>query len=203
MKTQSDYRLYTGMGALLVAKGQLAEAEAAFKQALVLNPKSVELRLGLANFYWSNNRSSESEKLLNEARQLDPSHLLLNRMLALFYIATGRSREAEAPLKALADASTDGASKLQLADYYAALTLARGRRQSPQAPGRAAGYCHRGNPASCRHRVEQQAARYRTKANRRSGYEATPQCRRPDDAVGVASYVARTCRRRSRPAVPP
>jgi predicted Zn-dependent protease len=42
-------------------------------------------------------------------------------MLALFYIATGRLREAEEPLKAFVAASTDGASKLQLADYYVAL----------------------------------------------------------------------------------
>jgi tetratricopeptide (TPR) repeat protein len=121
MKTQSDYRLHTGLGALMVAKGNVVEAEAAFKQALVLNPKSVELRLGLANFYWSLERHAESEKLLKEARELEPSHPLLNRMLAMFYVTTGRSREAEEPLKAFAASSTDGASKLLLADYYVAL----------------------------------------------------------------------------------
>ena len=121
MKTQSDSRLYTGLGVMLAAKGQLAEAEAAFKQALVLSPKSVELRLGLANFYWSNNRPADTEKLVTEARQLEPSHPLLNRMLVLFYMATGRGREAEEPLKAFAESSKDGASKLLLADYYAAL----------------------------------------------------------------------------------
>ncbi len=114
----ADGRLYTSLGAFRLLEGQKVEAEAAFKKAIEVTPKSVEARLALANFYWATGRASDVERALTEARALDPAHLLLNRMLASFYLSTQRAREAEAPLVAFADRAADSMSKLVLADYY-------------------------------------------------------------------------------------
>lgn len=119
LKTQpADGRIYSSLGALRFVEGQRVEAEAAFKKALEISPKSIEARLAMANFYWATGRAAEVEQTLNEARALDPAHLMVNRMLAALYLATRRAPEAEAPLKAVAERTGDVPSTLALADYY-------------------------------------------------------------------------------------
>ena len=113
-----DGRMYASLGALRFAEGQRDEAEAAFNKAVELSPKSVDPRLALASFYLATGRTAEAEQSLTGARALDTSHVMVNRMLAALYIATGRATEAEAPLKAIADGSSDAESALILADYY-------------------------------------------------------------------------------------
>jgi Tfp pilus assembly protein PilF len=51
---------YANLGALQQARGNTAEAEAAFKQAVQTDPKSVVARLALANFYWASGRRPEA-----------------------------------------------------------------------------------------------------------------------------------------------
>src|SRR5262249_44835442 len=95
-----------------------AEAEAAFKQAVDVDPKSVVALLALANFYWSAGRMGEVEAPLLKSIQLEPSNTLAQRALAMFYLSTGRGPEAEAPLKVLAGRQGDTQSQLMLGDYY-------------------------------------------------------------------------------------
>jgi tetratricopeptide (TPR) repeat protein len=111
---------YTSLGAIQLARGNHAEAEAAFRKAVETNPKSLAAHLALANFLWSSNRPQDAEGAFKQALVLDPHNLLAQRALAGFYIGRGRAPEAEPYLKATADADTSPSApqKFALADYY-------------------------------------------------------------------------------------
>ena len=67
---------YSSLGALLqFAKGDTAQAEAAFKKAVEIDPKSVQARLALANLYWSTGRREEAEKAFKETLEIEPRNL--------------------------------------------------------------------------------------------------------------------------------
>jgi predicted Zn-dependent protease len=83
-----------------------------------VNPKSIEARLALSNFYLATERDADAERILDEARTLNPNHVLVNRMLASFLLSHNRVTDAEAPLKAAAAASKDPLAQVALADYY-------------------------------------------------------------------------------------
>ncbi|MCX6545025.1 MAG: tetratricopeptide repeat protein [Acidobacteria bacterium] len=113
-----DARTYLNLGALQMASGMKAEAEATFKQAVEIDPKSVTARLALANFYGATGRAPEAEQSLTKASELDPKNVAANRALASFYLSTNRAPEAEAYLKAVADTTKDGGSQMALASYF-------------------------------------------------------------------------------------
>jgi len=54
----------------------------------------------------------------DEALAINPASIQVNSNLAELYIQRDRPLEAEAPLKAIAEARQDAASKFALADYY-------------------------------------------------------------------------------------
>ena len=110
---------YASIGALQFAKGRIEDAEATFKKAVETAPESVEALLGLANFYWASKRPQESEEAMKSALLIDPKNVVANRALGLLYMGTGRANEAEPFFVAIANASSDAAGKLALADYYA------------------------------------------------------------------------------------
>jgi tetratricopeptide (TPR) repeat protein len=111
---------YANLGALQMIRGDRNEAEAAFKQAAAMSPKSPQGYLALANFYWAAGRQDEAETQLKTALSVDPKDELTNRALGYFYMGTGRAAEAEAPLKTFAEVARDGEGKLTLSDYYLA-----------------------------------------------------------------------------------
>jgi tetratricopeptide (TPR) repeat protein len=106
------------LGAIRMRSGQSAEAEAAYREAIALDPNSVDAQLALASFLWTSGRQDEAEQTLKHALSIDPKNLLANRMLGVLYIATNRADQAEQPLKAVAEISKTPAARLQLADYY-------------------------------------------------------------------------------------
>ena len=112
-----DGRLQTNLGMLRSSQGKGAEAEAAFKQALDADPKSVRTRLALTSFYWSAGRMPEAEQTLKDALAIEPNDAMANRMLARLYVALGRPGEAEQPLKILANSNAED-GRLMLADFY-------------------------------------------------------------------------------------
>ena len=116
-------RSYIGLGVFRQNRGDPKRAEAAFKQAVSVDPKSVDATLALAQFYVASGRK-EAEEWLIKAVALSPDDLYTNRALALFYISSNRLPEAEKPLQAFAKASSEVAPRLLLADYY----FATGRR---------------------------------------------------------------------------
>ena len=110
--------VFVNLGAVKMRTGEAKEAEAAFRQAIALEPTSVDAKLALANFLLAAERAPEAESILKDVLAKDPQHLLANRMLGVLYISTRRVNEAEQPLKAIAEVSKTPAARLQLADYY-------------------------------------------------------------------------------------
>jgi tetratricopeptide (TPR) repeat protein len=108
--------LHTNLGAVKTVQAP-AEAEASFRQAVVVAPKSVEARVALAHFYWSAGKLEEAEKAYRDALQVEDG-VTANRALAVFYMGTNRQRDAEAPFRKAAELSKDPRAIIVLADYF-------------------------------------------------------------------------------------
>lgn len=112
-----DSRPQITIGAVQAAGGNLAEAEAAFKKAVEVDPTSAPAKLSLAYFYWSARKGPEAEKALLEILNADKANVAANRLLALFYLSTNRVSEAETPLLRLVNAK-DARATLLLGEVY-------------------------------------------------------------------------------------
>src|SRR4029434_10802094 len=106
-------------GFIQAARGERDSAEKAFKEALARDPKSVNARLALAQFYWMTGNSSRAEDTLRDIINIEPGNAAANRALAAFYMATNRQAEAEVPLRRYVDEDRSAAARLTLADYLA------------------------------------------------------------------------------------
>jgi Tfp pilus assembly protein PilF len=113
--------IQTNLGAIEAAKGNLPEAEAAFRQAVATDAKSVPARLALGQFLWGTGKPADAEGEFKSALALDAASVAANRTLAFFYLRTGRAAEAEPYFKKAAEAAGTADAKLALADYYVAI----------------------------------------------------------------------------------
>lgn len=111
---------YTNLGVLRLAQGQAAEAEAALRKAVEVDPKSVSAQLALANFFWAGGQAAQAEQALKAALALEPDHVVANRALGTFYVASRRAPEAEPYFRKVAEKSEAAGARLALADYYIA-----------------------------------------------------------------------------------
>src|SRR5262249_17219570 len=102
--------------------GAQAAAEANFRKAIDIDPKSVPAYLALANFFWSTNRLRDAESTLKTALALSPKDIRANRALALTMLSEGRLPEVQPYLLTLSLFANDTDSRLALADYYIATT---------------------------------------------------------------------------------
>ena len=111
---------YASLAQVRMNMGNQAEAEAAFKRAVAVDPGSEVARLSLANFYWASGRTADAERSFREAVEAKPDDALANRAFATFLLGSGRAAQAEPYLKAAAagDDTPDASQKLALADYY-------------------------------------------------------------------------------------
>jgi len=109
---------YRTLGAVELARGRRREAEEAFTNATLSDPKSARARLALANFYWSIGDLAAAERELKTALTIDARDGSANRALAVLLVVTNRARDAERYLKAVADISGQSRDRLVLADYY-------------------------------------------------------------------------------------
>jgi tetratricopeptide (TPR) repeat protein len=112
-----DSRPYTSLGAIKAVQGKQQEADAAYRKAIELAPKSVAPRLAFAYFLWSTKRLPQAETTLLDALRIDDKSELGNRMLAWLYLTQGRTSDAETPLLRLVNAKNVGAT-VTLADLY-------------------------------------------------------------------------------------
>jgi tetratricopeptide (TPR) repeat protein len=94
------------------------QAEATFRKAVEMAPRSVSARLALASFLWARSRASEAETVLKDALAIDPRNLPANRALGVFYMATNRVAAAEPFFKTIAETTGTEEAQLSLADYY-------------------------------------------------------------------------------------
>ncbi len=109
----------SNLGIIQAARGNLPEAEAAFRQAVTTDPKSARAHIALAQFLWSAGKQADAESAFKAAHALEPTGAIANRALALYYLQTNRAAEAEPYFKGLAESEGAADSKLGLADYYA------------------------------------------------------------------------------------
>ena len=114
----TDDRAYSNTGVLQFARGQKAEAEASFRKAVQVAPKSIAAHMALAGFLWSDRRPADAEGELKAALDIDPANLTANRALGAFYVASGRLKDAEPYFQAIAQQSKTADGALALADYY-------------------------------------------------------------------------------------
>jgi len=117
------------LGEFRLAQGQADQAEAAFKRAIDVDPKSIPANLSLAKFYLNRGRAKDAEEWFKKALALAPDDISANRALAALYLSTNRVAEAEAPLKTAARVSPAPAARLLLADYYFSTRKLRECRQ--------------------------------------------------------------------------
>jgi tetratricopeptide (TPR) repeat protein len=71
----------------LEAQGDTAQAQAALKRALTLDPKSAELQAELAGFYARQNKAQEAVDAAERALAIDPGNVEAHRILALVFAA--------------------------------------------------------------------------------------------------------------------
>jgi tetratricopeptide (TPR) repeat protein len=112
---------YANLGTLQLARGNRAEAEKAFRQAVSLDPKSVSARLSLANFYRAVGQLDATEQQLKEAVAIDTTNFKANRALAAFYTDTNLASRAEPYMRRVAEVRNDPESWLDLASLLLSL----------------------------------------------------------------------------------
>ncbi len=114
-----DPEPHLSAGPLLEAQNRYADAENEYKQALTLDPSSIDALTGMANIYMRGHRFTEAEEILRKLVTLHPNdagaHMQLGRMLA----ADGQPEPAIAELQeALKLAPNDAGVQRDLADLY-------------------------------------------------------------------------------------
>ena len=108
------------LAAIRTARGENAEAEAAYKQAIVVAPASAAGYVALSRHYAQRGRAKDAEEVLLQGKDKVTGDSSINTSLAALYLRSGRRAEAEAPLKELVASSNQPAYRLALADYYVA-----------------------------------------------------------------------------------
>jgi len=98
----------------------LAQAEAAFKNALAHNPQAAQARLAYGDFLYANRRVAEAEQQLLQAFQFDAKNKLVLVALRRFYESQSRFAEAEKYLAAQIELEPDKlAGRAQWIDLHA------------------------------------------------------------------------------------
>ncbi|MFI5096225.1 MAG: tetratricopeptide repeat protein [Candidatus Acidiferrales bacterium] len=118
--TPKDPEPHLSAGLLHERQKEFSDAEAEYKQVMVLDPHSTEAAIGLTNLYMKSNRLGDAEPLLRKLAgdRADDSgiHLQLGRVLA----AEGKKDDAMAELQtAVKLAPSDADAQRELADLYA------------------------------------------------------------------------------------
>ena len=141
----TDYRAATqyALGRLEDRLGRPAQAQAAFRRALVVDPTSVPALVDYADLLQRRGDQARSGTLLERAVALAPDNPVANAALGLHLVRAGQRREALAPL-AKAGRAPDASPRLvyihavaqhSLGDEAAALdTLRRGLERWPWDP---------------------------------------------------------------------
>jgi predicted O-linked N-acetylglucosamine transferase (SPINDLY family) len=99
VEAAADPAVLSDLGVMLRSTGRLEEAEAAYRQALALDPTLVQALGNLGNVLLDQHRADAAQVALNEALRLAPEQPWLLRSLALSQMACGAPDRAEATLR--------------------------------------------------------------------------------------------------------
>lgn len=91
---------HANLGGLHLARGELDQARAAFRQALAIDPTFVQAAANLADSYRAQGRDAEAETALREALETNPDAAVLRHALGLALVRQKRVPEAIAELGA-------------------------------------------------------------------------------------------------------
>lgn len=98
-------------------KASVVEDE--LKKSVTLDPKSINARMLLSDFYAANNRWPEAEKAGQDAIQADPTSLRVRNSLAQLYLREGNQAKAEDVYRRITQDLNDNPTAVRvLADYY-------------------------------------------------------------------------------------
>ncbi len=110
---------YLNMAELQLHAQDPAQAEANFKKAVELDPRSAGALMALGNFYAQQRRFAESEVQFQKAIQLQPKDPLPRAALAKLYTVQGQKDKAvQALIDAKNAAPNDPAAYRMLGDFY-------------------------------------------------------------------------------------
>ena len=112
------------IGAFLAERGKFAQAEAAYRAALRLDPASAPVMVNLADLYRSTDRESEAEALLRQATIEQPSYAPAYHALGLLYARDHKLTDA---LPALQKALVLAPDNARYAYVYAIALNSAGR----------------------------------------------------------------------------
>lgn len=87
------------LGNLALRQGDAAEAEAAFKAAIEIEPTFVMAYMNLADLYRSTGRDADGERVLHDALAMNPSYAAAHYALGLLYVRQHRVELGVAQLK--------------------------------------------------------------------------------------------------------
>jgi tetratricopeptide (TPR) repeat protein len=113
--------LQSNIGVLELARGNVDQAEAAFKKAVATEPNAVKPLLAIANFYQNVGRFKDAEAALRRTLALEPKNPRANQTLGQLLIADDRPLEAEPFVVVATHEIGTVEAKLSLADYYLAV----------------------------------------------------------------------------------
>jgi superkiller protein 3 len=106
------------------SKGDMAAAEATYKQAIAGDPKSISATVGLASVLRKTGRAAEAEPMLAKAIEAQPGAVAAYKEMARVKIAQGRAQDALADANiAAAMAETDADAKALVTDVRVAAAM--------------------------------------------------------------------------------
>lgn len=98
---------HTNLGILFARRGKSAQAEAAYRKAIALEPKFVQAQVNLADLYRQQGRDAEGEALLHRARTAVPGAAAVHHALGLLEIRRGAMDKALPMLERAAQLGPD------------------------------------------------------------------------------------------------
>lgn len=100
---------HVNLGLLYAAQRRLAEAEAALRAALVVDPRFVPASVNLADLHRAAGREAEGERVLRDALKQDPRSAAAHHALGLLLVRQKRMPEAMPELEAAARLAPESA----------------------------------------------------------------------------------------------
>ena len=117
--TPNDASTYVNMALVEISLRRLPEAEQHLKQAIQVNPKSVQANIDLANFYHLQGKLPEAQQVLQAATQNSPDAIPLYLDWANMLFSAGKTEEADGILAKLRSQLPKSAeAAISIGDYY-------------------------------------------------------------------------------------
>jgi adenylate cyclase len=106
------FEVHEAVGSLRLVTGDVAEAEAAYRRALVIVPESPDALIGLASAQADGGDPAAAEQTLQRAIAAQPRYAASHTEYGILMLRLGRPHDAVAPFRRAADLEPDNAGAL-------------------------------------------------------------------------------------------